>query len=400
MPAYVIYEAEVVDAVGYEAYKTAAAASIAAAGGRYIVRGGAVEALEVDAPVGRTIVLEFPSMQVALDWYHSDEYTEVRKLRDGVAHARLFIVDGVDTAHSGNMRGARFEAVDLTGARFRDADLRDVKVADSFLAGANLSGYIAGLRINEVDVAPLVEAELDRRHPERALMRNITNADGMREAWTVLEERWAATVERARGLPEPALHERVDEEWSFVETLRHLVFATDAWVGRPILGETRPYHPMGLPPTGFDDPSWMGIDLTVTPTFDEALVGPARTHGHGAAHHRGVDASRVRSHVHAEFGRGVPAPNLLFGRLRPRHRRGRRVGSSPIRGARPRGARSAESLMIPERDVDCGETYERERRKLVELMGTLDAAAAGGAGARDARVVGAGRVGSPRRYHR
>ena len=272
MPAYVIYEAEVVDAVGYEAYKTAAAASIAAAGGRYIVRGGAVEALEVDAPVGRTIVLEFPSMQVALDWYHSAEYTEVRKLRDGVAHARLFIVDGVDTPHSGDMRGARFEAVDLTGARFRDANLHDIKIADSFLAGANLSGNIAGLRINEVHVAPLVEAELDRRHPERMLMRNITNADGMRAAWTVLEERWAATVERARGLPEPALHERVDEEWSFVETLRHLVFATDAWVGRPILGETRPYHPMGLPPTGFDDPSWMGVDLTVTPTFDEALV--------------------------------------------------------------------------------------------------------------------------------
>jgi uncharacterized protein (DUF1330 family) len=97
MTAYVIFQAEVLDPTGYEEYKSAAAATIAAAGGRYLVRGGRVVALEGDAPVGRTVVLEFPTMQVALDWYHSDEYTAVRKLRDGVARARLFIVDGVDT---------------------------------------------------------------------------------------------------------------------------------------------------------------------------------------------------------------------------------------------------------------------------------------------------------------
>jgi len=92
--AYVIYQAEIIDPVAYEEYKTRAAASIAAAGGRYIVRGGEVEALEGDPPVGRTVVLEFPTMDAALEWYRSDEYTEVRQLRDGVARARLFIVDG------------------------------------------------------------------------------------------------------------------------------------------------------------------------------------------------------------------------------------------------------------------------------------------------------------------
>jgi uncharacterized protein (DUF1330 family) len=95
VPAYVIYQAEVVDPVRYEEYKTSAAASVAAAGGRYIVRGGDVEVLEGDAPEGRTVVVEFPTMQAALDWYRSDAYTRARKLRESAARARLYLIDGV-----------------------------------------------------------------------------------------------------------------------------------------------------------------------------------------------------------------------------------------------------------------------------------------------------------------
>ena len=75
MPAYVIYQGEVIDPERYEEYKTKAAENIVAAGGRYLVRGGPVEVLEGDAPAGRTVVLEFPTMQAALDWYRSEEYT-------------------------------------------------------------------------------------------------------------------------------------------------------------------------------------------------------------------------------------------------------------------------------------------------------------------------------------
>ena len=96
MTAYVIYQGEVLDPVRYEEYKTAAAASIAAAGGRYIVRAGDMEVLEGDAPAGRTVVLEFPSMQAALDWYRSDAYTAARALREGAARARMYVIDGVD----------------------------------------------------------------------------------------------------------------------------------------------------------------------------------------------------------------------------------------------------------------------------------------------------------------
>ena len=96
MPAYVIYQGEVTDPVRYEEYKTQAAACIVAAGGRYIVRGGDVEVLEGEPPAGRTVVLEFPTMQAAVDWYRSEEYTAVRQLREGAAHARLYAVQGVD----------------------------------------------------------------------------------------------------------------------------------------------------------------------------------------------------------------------------------------------------------------------------------------------------------------
>jgi len=76
------------------------------------------------------------------------------------------------------------------------------------------------------------------------------DAAGFRTAWAETERRWADTIATARSLPERTLHEQVDGEWSFIETLRHLLFVTDSWVSRGILGERRPHHPLGLPPTG------------------------------------------------------------------------------------------------------------------------------------------------------
>jgi uncharacterized protein (DUF1330 family) len=94
--AYVIYQGEVIDPVRYDEYKDRAAASIDAAGGRYLVRGGEVEVLEGEPPAGRTVVVVFPTRRAALDWYRSDEYAEARKIREGAARARMYVVDGVD----------------------------------------------------------------------------------------------------------------------------------------------------------------------------------------------------------------------------------------------------------------------------------------------------------------
>jgi uncharacterized protein (DUF1330 family) len=94
VPGYVIYQGEVTDPERYEEYKTKAAASIAAAGGRYIVRAGDMEVLEGDAPAGRTVILEFPTLQAAVDWYRSDDYAAARKIREGAATARMYAIDG------------------------------------------------------------------------------------------------------------------------------------------------------------------------------------------------------------------------------------------------------------------------------------------------------------------
>jgi hypothetical protein len=134
-----------------------------------------------------------------------------------------------------------------------------------------IDGPIQQLVVNGVDVMPLVEAELNRRDPDRVKMRP-EDADGFREAWDILERRWAATVERARALPPELLHAGVDEEWSFIQTLRHLAFATDAWVGRALLGDPAPWDPLDLP---FDEmPAGPGVpwDRDVRPSLDEVLA--------------------------------------------------------------------------------------------------------------------------------
>ncbi|HEU4948898.1 MAG TPA: DinB family protein, partial [Kribbella sp.] len=155
-----------------------------------------------------------------------------------------------------DLSGSRFERVDLTNAEFRAADLcharfRGVDLSGAVMRGVELvdvriDGEIQNLLINGVDVAPFVTEELDRRHPDRARMRP-TDPAGFRDAWDIVERLWDGTVERARSLDPGLLHESVDGEWSFIETLRHLAFATDAWVRRAILGDPSPWDPLDLP---------------------------------------------------------------------------------------------------------------------------------------------------------
>jgi hypothetical protein len=180
-----------------------------------------------------------------------------------------------------DLAGSRFEQVDLKGAEFRTVDLRDARFRSVDLSGVvmrgvecngvDIHGEIRDLRVNGVDVAPLVEAELDRRDPERVKMRPV-DPDGFREAWDVLERLWAGTVERARGLDAELLHESVDGEWTFIETLRHLAFATDAWVRRAILGEESPWHPLDLPWDEMPDRPEIPRDRKARPPLDEVLT--------------------------------------------------------------------------------------------------------------------------------
>ena len=186
--------------------------------------------------------------------------------------------------HTGDLRGAEFDHADLTGARFRKTKLNDarfrmvdlsgVDLRDVSLAGAAVWGSdIDGLRIDGVEIAPLVAAGLDRRYPERA-WRNATDPPGLRAAWAAIQDGWAATYERVAGMPAGTADVSVDGEWSFAQTLRHLVFATDGWLGAART-DARPFHPWGLPFSELEEfagPSTqLGIDPTAAPSYEQVL---------------------------------------------------------------------------------------------------------------------------------
>ncbi|MEO7261815.1 MAG: DinB family protein [Jatrophihabitantaceae bacterium] len=182
-----------------------------------------------------------------------------------------------DVDHTDAFRGAHFAVCDLSGTRFRDCDLSQAKIVDSWLVDVTVSGYVKNLVVNDVDVTAYVEAELTRRHPERAQLRQLRTAEDYRALWGTLERLWSDTVARAERLPEPARHERVEDEWSFVETMRHLVFATDAWASRTILDEPMPYHRLGLTQTAYspEDAAALGMDLDARPSYAEVMQARA-----------------------------------------------------------------------------------------------------------------------------
>lgn len=173
-----------------------------------------------------------------------------------------------------DLRGARFRKVQLNDARFRMVDLSGAVMRDVSLSGAAIDGEIDDLQINGVDVAPLIEAELARREPARAL-RRASDPAGLRAAWAALEQSWAASYERVAALPAGTVDVSVEDEWSFAQTLRHLVFATDAWLGA-VQGDERPFHPWGLPFTDLAEfigrpASDLGVDVDAAPTYAEVL---------------------------------------------------------------------------------------------------------------------------------
>jgi hypothetical protein len=177
---------------------------------------------------------------------------------------------------SDELREAEFAGTDLTGARFVEADLSGVVMRGVDVQGADIDAPFlldgeGSLRVNGVNVAPFVDAELNRRFPGRA-DRRAADPDGLRAAWAALEHTWSATLERATAMPAGTVDVSVGGEWSFAQTLRHLVLATDMWLGRVILEIKQPFHPIGLlcastGEAGMD----MSVFTTVTPPYAEVL---------------------------------------------------------------------------------------------------------------------------------
>lgn len=199
------------------------------------------------------------------------------RLREAIFHDVDLNGAGFDDVNLGgaafenvNLSNARFHDINLSGARFDNVNLNGATIR-AMMIDASIDGEIRNLRVWGVDVVPLVDAELNRRHPGREKM-SPADADGYREAWDLLERLWGETFEQARQLAPELLHASVNGEWSFIETQRHLVFATDAWVRRAVLGDPAPWDPLDLPHDEMHDEPSVPRDRAVRPSLEEVLA--------------------------------------------------------------------------------------------------------------------------------
>jgi hypothetical protein len=179
-------------------------------------------------------------------------------------------------SQSDDLQGAQFVDVNLRGSRFVRSDLSGAVMRGVDVAGADIDApwlFDGGnsLRVNGVDVVPFVEAELNRRFPGRA-GRRAGDPDGLRSAWSMLERTWSATLGRVAALPAGTVDISVEGEWTFAQTLRHLVMATDTWLGGAILGVEHPYHPFGQPNEEYKTDGYdLSVFTTVAPSYAEVL---------------------------------------------------------------------------------------------------------------------------------
>lgn len=161
-------------------------------------------------------------------------------------------------AFSGHrLSGARLNGCVLTDVVMRGPDAQGIDIDDPWLL--HDGGVVL---VNGIDVVPFVCAELLRRFPGRVGMR-ATDPGSLRDAWAAVEQAWAGILQRLATMPAGTTDMSVDGEWSFSQTLRHLVLATDIWLRRSILGIEVPFHPLVLPNDGFAEAS-----------FDDAVFTP------------------------------------------------------------------------------------------------------------------------------
>lgn len=95
MPAYVLIDVRTTDEERAARYREVSGPSVARFGGRFVVRGGAMRVLEGDWEPERVVVIEFPSTEVAAQWYDSDDYRNARAVRDGAGTWQMVLVEGV-----------------------------------------------------------------------------------------------------------------------------------------------------------------------------------------------------------------------------------------------------------------------------------------------------------------
>lgn len=168
--------------------------------------------------------------------------------------------------------GATFVRTSFRGATLRSCDVSGVTMRSVDAAGLDIDShdlFFGSLIVNGVDVVPFVEAELNREFPGRELQRSQT-PEGLRDGWAAVQAAWETTVANT---PPGLVDAHVEDEWSLAQTLRHLVLATDAWLGGGIMGREQPFHEIGLIFTGAAE---MGFDVSIfradTPAFEDIVA--------------------------------------------------------------------------------------------------------------------------------
>jgi hypothetical protein len=177
------------------------------------------------------------------------------------------------TTYSGTneFEGATFLRASFKGATLRGCDVSGVTMRSVDVDGLDIDShdlFFGSLFVNGVDVVPLVDAELNRQFPGRELQKAQT-PEGLREAWAAVQSAWQTTV---ADTPLDLVDAHVEDEWSLAQTLRHLILASDAWLGGAILRVQQPFHEVGQIFTGAAE---MGFDMSVfrpdPPAYEEVL---------------------------------------------------------------------------------------------------------------------------------
>lgn len=167
---------------------------------------------------------------------------------------------------------ARFVRSRFTNARVRYSDVSGMQMRAVDCDGFEIDShdlFFGTLTVNGVNVVPLVDAELNRLFPGRELQK-AQDPDGLRRGWQAVQGAWQETVDAAA----PEHREvQVDDEWSVAQTLRHLILATNAWLGGAIQGQDRPFHEIELIFTGAAE---FGFDMSIfrveDPSWEEILA--------------------------------------------------------------------------------------------------------------------------------
>lgn len=161
------------------------------------------------------------------------------------------------------------EPINLIGKRVRGLWLANAHVTGAWLMNASIEGDFEGLVMNGVEVAPLIDAELRKRHP--ILAKNYSRSIASRlEALDDVYAVWDALITRATVMGDEALHTQVDGEWSFAETVRHLIYATDCWFRHGVLDDGDAIHAIAMSHSE-EYGKVPAIDLDAKPSFDEVL---------------------------------------------------------------------------------------------------------------------------------